>query len=82
VATPPSKQVIKTPDTDTSAPVKTTVIGSVMPAAPTEKGYTVQKGDTLYNLSKRFNISIEDIKMLNNLTEEGIKIGQKLVLVK
>lgn len=81
VATPPSKQVITTP-ADTSAPVKTTVIGSVMPAAPAEKAYTVQKGDTLYNLSKRFNISIEDIKMLNNLTEEGIKIGQKLVLVK
>jgi len=81
VATPPSKQVITTP-ADTSAPVKTIVIGSVMPAAPAEKGYTVQKGDTLYNLSKRFNISIEDIKMLNNLTEEGIKIGQKLVLVK
>lgn len=81
VATPPSKQVITTP-TDTSATVKTTVIGSVVPAVPAEKGYTVQKGDTLYNLSKRFNISIEDIKMLNNLTEEGIKIGQKLVLVK
>lgn len=81
VTTPPSKQVITTP-ADTSAPVKTTVIGSVMPPAPAEKGYIVQKGDTLYNLSKRFNISIEDIKTLNNLSEEGIKIGQKLVLVK
>jgi LysM repeat protein len=81
VATPPSKQVITTP-ADTSATVKTAVIGTVMPATPAEKVYTVQKGDTLYNLSKRFNISIEDIKTLNSLTEEGIKIGQKLVLVK
>ena len=81
VATPPSKQVITTP-ADTSAPVKTAVIGTVMPATPAEKVYTVQKGDTLYNLSKRFNISIEDIKSLNSLSEEGIKIGQKLVLVK
>ncbi|NQX41992.1 Flagellum-specific peptidoglycan hydrolase FlgJ [Pedobacter steynii] len=81
VATPPSKQVITTP-ADTSAPVKTAVIGTVMPATLAEKVYTVQKGDTLYNLSKRFNISIEDIKTLNSLTEEGIKIGQKLVLVK
>lgn len=81
VATPPSKQVITTP-ADTSAPAKTTVIGSVMPAASAEKVYTVQKGDTLYNLSKRFNISIEDIKTLNSLSEEGIKIGQKLILVK
>lgn len=80
VATPPSKQVITTP-TDTS---------SVKPAVnpvPTTTGagdgtYVVKQGDTLYNLSKRFNISIDQIKNLNNLTDEGIKIGQKLIFVK
>lgn len=79
VATPPSKQVIKTP-TDTSGTVPSGP-GSVDPPGP-DRTYTVQKGDTLYNLSKRFNISIEDIKTLNSLSEEGIKIGQKLILVK
>lgn len=40
--------------------------------------YTVIKGDTLYNIAKRFNISIDDLKMLNNMTTDGIKLGQVL----
>ncbi|WP_316735715.1 glucosaminidase domain-containing protein [Pedobacter aquatilis] len=40
--------------------------------------YTVVKGDTLYNISKRFNISVEDLKILNNIATDGIKLGQVL----
>ncbi|WP_421945543.1 glucosaminidase domain-containing protein [Pedobacter sp.] len=40
--------------------------------------YTVIKGDTLYNIAKRFNIGVEDLKILNNLTTDGIKLGQVL----
>ena len=40
--------------------------------------YTVIKGDTLYNIAKRFNISIDDLKTLNNMTTDGIKLGQVL----
>ena len=40
--------------------------------------YTVVKGDTLYNIAKRFNISIDDLKILNNMTTDGIKLGQVL----
>ncbi|RZL18298.1 MAG: LysM peptidoglycan-binding domain-containing protein, partial [Pedobacter sp.] len=40
--------------------------------------YTVIKGDTLYNIAKRFNISIEDLKILNNMETDGIKLGQVL----
>ncbi|GAA3974907.1 hypothetical protein GCM10022246_29140 [Pedobacter ginsengiterrae] len=40
--------------------------------------YTVIKGDTLYNIAKRFNISIDDLKILNNMTTDGIKLGQVL----
>ncbi|SEA93027.1 glucosaminidase domain-containing protein [Pedobacter hartonius] len=48
----------------------------------TDPNYIVQKGDTLYNIAKRFNMTVDDLKSLNNLTDEGIKIGQKLVVVK
>jgi len=48
----------------------------------TDPNYTVQKGDTLYNISKRYNMTVEELKTLNNLTDGGIKIGQKLVVVK
>ena len=42
--------------------------------------HIVIKGDTLYSLSKRYNISIESLKQKNNITESGISLGQTLVL--
>jgi flagellum-specific peptidoglycan hydrolase FlgJ len=40
--------------------------------------YEVQKGDTLYSISKRFMISVEDLKDRNNLKDNTISIGQVL----
>ena len=42
--------------------------------------WIVSKGDTLYNISKRNGISAEELKRLNGLTTNLIKIGQKLKL--
>ena len=84
VETPPSKQVVKTPDTlRITAPVvadstqQTNTAPVFRPAT-----YTVKQGDTLYGISKRFNITVDDLKLLNNISDNGIKIGQKLILVK
>ncbi len=41
-------------------------------------GYEVQQGDTLYSISRKFNISIDEIKKQNNLSENTISIGQNL----
>jgi murein DD-endopeptidase MepM/ murein hydrolase activator NlpD len=41
--------------------------------------HVVQKGETLYKISKKYNISVEDLMKLNNLTETSmIFAGQKL----
>ncbi|MBV8390176.1 MAG: glucosaminidase domain-containing protein [Mucilaginibacter sp.] len=48
----------------------------------TSKMYTVATGDTLYSISRRFGITVEDLKALNNLQDNTIKIGQKLIVVK
>lgn len=40
--------------------------------------YTIQQGDTLYSLSKKFNQSVEDLKKMNNLVDNTISIGQKI----
>lgn len=40
--------------------------------------YTIQQGDTLYSLSKKFNLSVEDLKKLNDLSDNAINIGQKI----
>jgi peptidoglycan endopeptidase LytE len=42
--------------------------------------YKVKKGDTLFRIARRYNISVEDIKRLNNLKGNHIKVGQILVL--
>jgi len=48
----------------------------------TNKLYTVVTGDTLYSISRRFGITVEDLKALNNLQDNNIRIGQKLTVVK
>ena len=55
---------------------------SVMKSNVSTKLYTVQQGDTLYNISKRFGLTVDELKTLNNLTDNNIKIGQQLVVVK
>jgi len=40
--------------------------------------YIVQKGDTLYSLSKRFNTTVEKIKEVNNLKDNSLSIGQEI----
>jgi flagellum-specific peptidoglycan hydrolase FlgJ len=40
--------------------------------------YKVRKGDTLYAIGKKFGISVDLIKKLNNLKDNTISIGQKL----
>ena len=44
------------------------------------KYYQVKKGDTLYSLSIKFGVSVNVLKKRNNLKDNTISIGQKLVL--
>ena len=55
---------------------------STIKATPAAKTYAVKQGDTLYNISKRFGLTVDDLKTLNNLADNNIKIGQVLVVVK
>lgn len=45
-----------------------------------DKTYTVKKGDSLFKISKKFSISVDDLKELNNLKSSKIKRGQVLLL--
>ncbi len=42
------------------------------------KSYTVQQGDSLYNIAKKFNTSVAKIKKINHLTDNNINVGQQL----
>lgn len=43
-----------------------------------EINYIVQKGDNLYSIANKYEINVEDIKKLNNITTNTIKTGQVL----
>lgn len=55
---------------------------SILPATTslTSKTHKVVKGDTLYNLSKRYDVAIGALTLLNNLKGNNIGIGQVLRL--
>ena len=40
--------------------------------------YTVISGDTLYSLARKYNTTVSEIKKLNNLTSDILRIGQVL----
>jgi len=42
--------------------------------------HAVKKGDTLYSISKKYNISVENLKKYNDLRSNDISIGQVLYL--
>ena len=42
--------------------------------------YTVVKGDTLYRISRTYGVTVEQLKRWNNLTDNIISIGQRLIV--
>lgn len=42
--------------------------------------YVVKRGDSLYSIAKRFNVSVDALKSANNLQNNLITIGQNLVI--
>ena len=59
-------QILKIPVSKDSTSQKTT--------------YTVQKGDSLYSIAKKYNTTVDSIKRKNNLTSNLLSIGQKLII--
>ncbi|MBD2713919.1 LysM peptidoglycan-binding domain-containing protein [Microvirga sp. STR05] len=53
------------------------------PAVADHKVHMVQKGDTLYNISRRYQgVTVEQLRRLNNLTSDEVKPGQKLIVAR
>lgn len=46
----------------------------------TDNSYTVQSGDSLYSIARRFNTTVDELKTINNLTSDILSIGQKLLI--
>lgn len=42
--------------------------------------YIVQKGDSLWSIANKYGVSINDIRMVNNLNSDILSIGQTLII--
>ena len=72
------------PGADTSVDPSTTPsgantgTGTATPTPPNGNYYIVQKSDTLYSLSRKFGMTVDQLKKLNGITTDAISIGQQL----
>ena len=42
--------------------------------------YTVKAGDTLYGIANEYNLTVDELKSMNNLTNNNLSVGQKLLV--
>ena len=42
--------------------------------------YVVKKGDTLYSIANKYNVSVDNLKNTNNLNNNNLSIGQTLII--
>jgi len=49
-------------------------------AQQSTRSYEVQNGDNLYDIARKFGVSIDSIKQLNRLPNDLIRVGQHLLL--
>lgn len=54
----------------------------VTPPATTVQSHTVQAGDTLYSIAKRFGVTVDEVRTINNLISDILSIGQVLNIQK
>jgi flagellum-specific peptidoglycan hydrolase FlgJ len=59
-------------------PLNTAPLAQKEVVANNAEVYQVMQGDTLYSISKKFNLSVDELRKKNNLSENAISIGQNL----
>lgn len=79
--TRPTEDVFGLPTTAPSTPTTPPSISTPTVPQPPAGGaqyHTVAQGDTLWNISRRYNITVDDLRRLNQLEGDAIKLGQQL----
>jgi LysM repeat protein len=72
-----------TPATSQRSPVIDSSLSTVnRPLSTADSTHTVQPKETLYSISKKYGVSLEQLKAWNNLDTLNLKTGQQLVIRK
>ena len=58
------------------------IVGMASPKMPVDvsqyKTHTVAKGETMYGISKKYNVKVDDILKWNNKKDNSLSLGEKL----
>jgi peptidoglycan DL-endopeptidase LytE len=59
-------------------------VGAAVEAAASVPGgrYTVRKGDNLFRISQRFQLTVDELAAMNHLEGESVQVGQELLVTK
>ena len=86
----------ETPLINTPSSTPTTVVQSSSPPTQSNKPFTpvsasakpiykiihtIQAGETIYRVSKLYNVTVDNLKQWNNLVENTVEIGQELIII-
>jgi peptidoglycan-associated lipoprotein len=65
----------------TVAPAPAPEDGKTPAPAGVAKTHVVKKGETLFSISKKYGLSVQDLKKMNNMAEDAkIEVGSKLIV--
>lgn len=56
--------------------------GGTYQAPSNSNYYTVKSGDSLWSISKKYGLTVDELKQANNLTSNLISVGQNLLIPK
>ena len=70
--------IIEYGDADNYKQVVDIIVKSIIEYLALSDTYKVKNGDTLYSIAKKYNISVDELKELNNLKNNNITVGQVL----
>lgn len=79
----PVAQAVKPPETKPAQVASLPRVPQATPAASNSASantYTVVAGDTLYSISRKTGVSVEQLRQANGISGETIRVGQKLTL--
>ena len=67
---------------DTSAEIKINKPVAAIPVSvkSNNKLHVIEKGETLFGIARKYDVSANDIRKWNHLENDGIKAGQKLIV--
>lgn len=74
------EEVIEKPKTEPTNPAK--IINNPKVKANNYITHTVKRGETLYLLSRKYDVSVTEIIKINNLKKKSLSLGQKLKIPK